>query len=120
VQLVVPALTFHRPDGALDADGIRRYIRPAAGTWAQLFLLNGTTAGGHEATVAERAAVLDVWAGAVDSARLAACCWTPDDAAEAAQRGIIPMVVLRDLAADRNALALFAGLPRPACLFSHP
>jgi hypothetical protein len=37
----MPALTFHHPDGALDTDSIRGYIRRAAGTWAHLFLLNG-------------------------------------------------------------------------------
>ena len=65
MQFVLPALTFHRPDGALDVHGIRRYARRVAGTWADLFLLNGTTAGGHEASAAERAAVLSVRACSV-------------------------------------------------------
>jgi hypothetical protein len=120
VQLVIPALTFRRTDGTLDTAGNERYARRAAETWAHLFILSGTTAGGHLTTTVERAAVLDVWAGVTGPSRIAACCWTPADVAEAERRGITPMVVLRDLATDGQALGLLGSLPQPSYLFSHP
>jgi hypothetical protein len=51
-----------------------------------VFVLSGTTTGGHHATVAERAATVDIWAKALDPSRVVACCWTSDDLTEAHRR----------------------------------
>ncbi|WP_041938779.1 MULTISPECIES: hypothetical protein [Frankia] len=120
MQLVLPALTFRTPDGAIDTAATVAYARRAAGTWAHRFILSGTTTGGHQASEADRAAVVDLWADTIGVDRLTACCWTPADITHATHAGVVPMVVLRDLANDAEALSLFAALPRPSYLFSHP
>ncbi|WP_250639726.1 hypothetical protein [Frankia sp. AiPa1] len=108
------------PSGAIDRQVTADYARRAAGTWAHRFILSGTTTGGHQASEAERAAVAELWAETIGVERLTACCWTTADITNATAAGAVPMVVLRDLASDREALNLFASLPRPSYLFSHP
>ncbi len=120
MQLVIPALTFRRTDGTIDTADNERYARRAAKTWAHMFILSGTTTGGHLATTAERARVLDIWADIAGLSRITACCWTAADVTAAEHRGITPMVVLRDLATGPQALRFLAALPRPNYLFSHP
>ncbi|ORT51527.1 hypothetical protein [Frankia sp. KB5] len=120
MQLVLPTLTFRRPDGRLDTTATARYAERAAATWAHLFILSGTTTGGHHATPAERATVVDLWADTVGTDRLTACCWTREDIDHAWRRNVVPMAVLRNLADQAEALDFLSGLPRPVYLFSHP
>ncbi|SNQ51660.1 conserved hypothetical protein [Frankia canadensis] len=120
MQLVLPALTFRTPDGHIDAPATTAYAMRAARTWAYRFILSGTTTGGHQASETDRAAVVDLWADAIGVDRLTACCWTPADITHATDSGVVPMVVLRDLTSNAEALELFARLPKPSYLFSHP
>lgn len=120
MQLVLPTLTFHRPDGRLDTTATARYAKRAAATWAHLFILSGTTTGGHHATSAERAAVVDLWADAIGTDRLTACCWNRDDIDHAQRKNVVPMVAMLNLADEAEALTFLADLPLPAYLFSHP
>ncbi|CAO5247645.1 hypothetical protein [Frankia sp. AgKG'84/4] len=120
MQLVLPALTFRTPHGRLDLAATADYARRAARTWASLFILSGTTTGGHLDSEADRAAVVELWAETIGVERLTACCWTSADITHATATGVVPMVVLRALASDADALALLADLPRPSYLFSHP
>ncbi|WP_131769735.1 hypothetical protein [Candidatus Protofrankia californiensis] len=119
-QLVIPALTFRKTDGTISAADTERYARCAAATWADLFILSGTTTNGHTATTAERAATIDIWTAAVSPDRITACCWSPADITEAERRGITPMVVLRDLHTIDQARGFLAALPNPSYVFSHP
>lgn len=120
MQLVLPALTFRHPDGQVDAAATVRYARRAADTWTHLFILSGTTTGGHHATTAERAAVVDIWAEVVGTDRITACCWTADDITAAQHRRVIPMVAMQNLDNERQALDFLTSLPRPSYVFSHP
>ncbi len=120
MHLVLPALTFRTPSGAIDRPATADYARRAASTWAHRIILSGTTTGGHQASEADRAAIVELWAETIGTDRLTACCWTAADITNATATGVVPMVVLRDLANDHDALNLFAGLPRPSYLFSHP
>lgn len=120
MQLVLPTLTFRRPDGRLDTTATASYAERAAATWAHLFILSGTTTGGHHATPAERATVVDLWTDTIGTDRLTACCWTRDDIDHAQRKNVVPMVAMLNLAAQAEALDFLSGLPRPAYLFSHP
>ncbi|KLL12188.1 MULTISPECIES: hypothetical protein [Protofrankia] len=120
LQLVIPALTFRTTDGAISTTDTERYARRAAATWADLFILSGTTTNGHTATTAERAATIDIWTAVISPDRITACCWSPADITEAERRGITPMVVLRDLHTIDQARGFLAALPNPSYVFSHP
>jgi dihydrodipicolinate synthase/N-acetylneuraminate lyase len=120
-QIVVPALALRASDGSrLDADSTSRYAQRAAGTWADAFILSGSTTRGDLLTVDERAELLDLWSRLVPASRLVACCWCPDDLHEATRRAITPMVVMHSPRDDDEALSLLACLPRGAYVYSHP
>jgi len=118
-DIVVPALSF-ATHGRLDRDAVRRYAERAAGTWVDVFLLSGSTTRGDLLTVADRAALLDLWLDVLPASRLMACCWVAEDVAEAEDRGMAPMAVMHDVPAPSQALDLFAALPRHAFVYSHP
>ncbi|MCK9921877.1 hypothetical protein MXD61_08260 [Frankia sp. AgPm24] len=120
MHLVLPALTFRTPSGGIDRPTTAEYARRAGRTWAHRFILSGTTTGGHLASEVDRATVVELWAETIGVDRLTACCWTPADITHATAAGVVPMVVLRDFASDHDVLNLFANLPRPSYVFSHP
>jgi dihydrodipicolinate synthase/N-acetylneuraminate lyase len=68
-EVVVPALVFRTPDNRLDLDLTRAYAERAAGTWADRFILLGSTALGDRLTPMERARILDVWCGVLERSR---------------------------------------------------
>jgi dihydrodipicolinate synthase/N-acetylneuraminate lyase len=120
-EVVVPALALRTVDGArLDIEATARYAQRAAATWADAFILSGSTTHGDLLTVEERTDVLGLWLRFVRASRLVACCWCQDDVREATQRGITPMVVMHSLRTDEEALLLLAGLPPGAYVYSHP
>jgi dihydrodipicolinate synthase/N-acetylneuraminate lyase len=120
-QIVVPALALRASDGPrLDAESTSRYAQRAARTWADAFILSGSTTRGDLLTVDERAELLDLWLRLVPASRLVACCWCQDDLREATRRAITPMVVMHSSRDDDEALSLFACLPRGAYVYSHP
>jgi hypothetical protein len=120
-QIVVPALALRTPDGAaLDADATARYAERAARTWTDAFILSGSTTRGDLLTLDERTELLDLWLRFVSAARLVACCWCQDDLDEATRRAITPMAVMQSPRSDKQALSLFADLPRDAYVYSHP
>ncbi|MCM3884792.1 hypothetical protein [Frankia sp. R82] len=120
MHLMLPALTFRTPSGDIDRPTTAAYAYRAAQTWAHRFILSGTTTGGHQTSEADRAMVVELWAETIGVDRLTACCWTAADITHATAAGVVPMIVLRDLASDHDVLNLFASLPRPSYLFSHP
>lgn len=120
-QIVVPALALRTPDGTnLNPDATARYAQRAARTWADAFILSGSTTRGDQLTVDERTELLDLWTRAVPAARLVACCWCDDDVTEATRRAITPMVVMHSPRDHEQALALLACLPPGAYVYSHP
>jgi hypothetical protein len=97
-EIVVPALALRTPDGAgLDVDATARYAQRAAATWADAFILSGSTTHGDLLTVNERTDLLGLWLRFVPALRLVACCWHQEDVLEATLRGITPMVVMHSL-----------------------
>jgi len=120
VEIVIPALMFRTPSGDFDPFATQRYAHRAARTWIDRFILSGSTTRGDLLSVAERAAILDLWVAAVEPSRLVACCWCDEDMRLAGQRGIRPIVVMRGLETHHQALAFFAQLPAGAYVYSHP
>lgn len=120
-QIIVPALALRTLDGArLDRDATARYAERAERTWADAFILSGSTTRGDQLRGDERAELLDLWTHAVGAERLVACCWCADDITEAARRAITPMVVMHSARNQQQALSLLAGLPAGAYVYSHP
>lgn len=120
LHVVVPALSLRTAEDGLHLDATRRYAERAVQTWIDTFMLSGSTTRGDLLTVAERAAILDLWLHLAHPSRLLASCWCPQDLEEAEHRGIRPIVVMRDLQNQDQALALLGGLPAGACVYSHP
>ncbi len=119
-EIIVPALALRTAGGRLDETATKRYAQRAALTWVDRFLLSGTTTQGSTLSEAERVAVLDLWRELVPSARLVAGCWSDADVANALQRGVAPLVVMRALP-DRAAAERFLRLlPDRAHVYSHP
>jgi hypothetical protein len=120
-QIVIPALALRSSDGAgLDADATARYAQRAASSWADAFILSGSTTRGELLNVDERTELLDLWSGVVPASRLVACCWCQDDVHEAIRRAITPMVVMHGPRNDDEALSFLARLPAGAYVYSHP
>lgn len=120
-QIVVPALALRSPDsGRLDREATARYAQRASRSWADAFILAGSTTRGDQLTVDERTELLEVWSGLVPAARLVACCWCQEDVHEASARAITPMIVMHSLRSDEQALSLLASAPRDAFVYSHP
>jgi hypothetical protein len=120
-EIIVPALALRTLDGArLDVEATARYAQRAAATWADAFILSGSTTRGDLLTVDQRTDLLGLWLRFVPASRLVACCWRQDDVLEATRRGITPMVVMHSLRTDEQALSLLAGLPPGAYVYSHP
>ncbi len=119
-QIIVPALTLRTADGKLDLAATAQYAERAVATWVDAFILSGSTTRGDLFTVAERAAILDLWLNLTDSARLLACTWCADDVREAVARGVRPMAVMRGLRDEAEACAFLAALPEGAYVYSHP
>jgi len=71
-------------------------------------------------TLEERATVLDIWLDVAPPTRLLAGCWVASDFDQAQQRGVAPIVVMRDLADRTAALAFLRSLPVGAYVYSHP
>lgn len=120
-QIVVPALALRAPDSArLDREATARYAQRAVRTWADAFILSGSTTRGDQLTIEERAELLDLWSGLIPASRLVACCWCEEDVQEATRHAIIPMVVMHSPCDDDQALLLLASLPPDAYVYSHP
>lgn len=119
-DLVVPALTLRDAHGAVDSRATAEYASRAAATWADRFLLSGSTTRGWEGTTGDRAAVVDLWLDLAPTSRLVACCWSDADIAVATDREVTPMVVLRDLPDAAAVVLRLADLPREAYVYSHP
>ena len=117
--VIVPALT-PGTDGAIQTAAAHAYAQRAASTWIDAGLLSGSTTRGDLLTVAQRADLIDLWRQHVPADRLIACCWTTDDVTAAAERGVAPMIVLRDLADRQAALDFLASLPAGTYIYSHP
>lgn len=120
VEIVVPALALRDDSGRLDEAATAAYAARGAATWIDQFLLSGTTTRGDSMTLDERAAVLDIWVDVAPPARLLAGCWSASDIDQAQQRGVAPIVVMRDLANRSAALAFLRSLPAGAYVYSHP
>ncbi|MEU4243122.1 hypothetical protein [Actinoplanes sp. NPDC026619] len=101
-------------------DALHDYAARAARTWVDAWLLSGSTTRGDLLTTLQRGQVIDMWLSHLPADRLIACCWSLDDVAQAAARGVAPMMVLRDLPDPDAALALLAELPQGALIYSHP
>lgn len=119
-EVVIPALAFRTAVNELDLALTRAYAARAAGTWADRFILSGSTALGDLLTPTERALILDVWSEVTERSRLVACCWGREDIEQAGQRKILPLVVMRDLHDRAQACSFFAGLPEGAFVYSNP
>jgi len=120
-QIIVPALALRTPDGArLDPEANARYAERAARTWADAFILSGSTTRGDQLTVDERAELLDLWSSLAPASRLVACCWCEEDVQEAARHAITPMIVMHSMPEAEQALSLLASLPPGAHVYSHP
>lgn len=117
--VIVPALT---PSGwpATGRAGLGEYVRRAADTWIDAFLLSGSTTRGDLLSTTDRAELIDVWLQHLPPHRLIACCWHPDDVTAATARGVAPMVVMRGLPDRRAALEFLAELPAGGLVYSHP
>ena len=120
VEIVVPALALRDDSGRLDEAATAAYAARGAATWIDRFLLSGTTTHGDSMTLDERAAVLDIWLDVAPPARLLAGCWSARDIDQAQQRGVAPIVVMRDLVDRAAALAFLQSLPVGAYVYSHP
>ena len=119
-EVVIPALAFRTADNELDLGLTRAYAERAAGTWADRFILSGSTVLGDLLAPRERALILDVWSEVLERSRLVACCWCREDIEQAGQRKILPLVVMRDLHNRAQACSFFAGLPEGAFVYSNP
>jgi hypothetical protein len=120
-EVVVPALALRTPGGTtLNAETTARYAQRAARTWIDAFILSGSTTRGDLLTHDERTELLDLWLRVAAPTRLVACCWCDDDVHEATRRAITPMIVMRSLRDNEQALSLLAALPRGAYVYSHP
>jgi len=119
-EILVPALALRDGRGRLDEGATAAYATRAATTWVDRFLLSGTTTRGQSMTLEERTAVLNLWLDVVPAGRLLAGCWTTGDVDQAQQRGVAPVVVMRDLPDRAAALAFLRSLPAGAYVYSHP
>ena len=119
-EVVIPALAFRSAENELDLGLTRAYAERAAGTWADRFILSGSTVLGDLLAPTERALILDVWSEVLERSRLVACCWCREDIEQAGQRKILPLVVMRDLRDQAQACSFFAGLPEGAFVYSNP
>jgi dihydrodipicolinate synthase/N-acetylneuraminate lyase len=119
-EILVPALAFRTADNRLDLDLTEAYAERAAGTWADRFILSGSTALGDRLTPTERARILDVWCGVMERSRLLACCWCREDVEQAEHREILPLVVMQNLHNQAQACSFFADLPEGAFVYSNP
>jgi len=104
----------------LDLGLTRAYAERAAGTWADRFILSGSTVLGDLLAPTERALILDVWSEVLERSRLVACCWCREDIGQAGQRKILPLVVMQHLHDRAQACSFFAGLPEEAFVYSNP
>jgi dihydrodipicolinate synthase/N-acetylneuraminate lyase len=118
-HVMVPVLTPTNANGSVDEGACSTYAERAEATWLDLFLVSGTIGGGENNTPGTRRRVLEVWAARVPTERLLACVWSPDDLAHAADCGVRPIVVLRDLADAATMQAALAELPPGAFVYSH-
>ncbi|MER7002373.1 hypothetical protein ABT297_04900 [Dactylosporangium sp. NPDC000555] len=119
-RVMVPVLTLMNANGSVDEGACSAYAERAGATWLDLFLVSGTIGGGESSTPAVRRRVLELWAARVPKDRLLACVWTPDDLAHAADCGVRPIVVLRDLADAAAMHSVLTELPADAFVYSHP
>lgn len=119
-EVIVPVLSFRDVHGRLDLDTTRRYAQRAAKTWIDRFLVSGSTTRGDLLTVAERAALLELWCDVAEPSRVLACAWREGDVVEADKRGLATMAVMHDLADADAALAFLAELPGGTYIYSHP
>ena len=110
-EVVIPSLAFRSAGNELDLGLTKAYAERAAGTWADRFILSGSTVLGDLLAPTERALILDVWSELLEHSRLVACCWCREDVEQAGQRKILPLVVMRDLRDQAQACSFFAGLP---------
>ncbi|MEV6932062.1 hypothetical protein AB0M46_47290 [Dactylosporangium sp. NPDC051485] len=119
-RVMVPVLTLMNANGSVDEGACSAYAERAGATWLDLFLVSGTIGGGESSTPTVRRRVLELWAARVPKDRLLACVWAPDDLAHAADCGVRPIVVLRDLADAAAMHSVLAELPADAFVYSHP
>ena len=119
-EVVIPALAFRTAENELDLGLTRAYAERAAGTWADRFILSGSTVLGDLLAPTERALILDMWSEVMERSRLVACCWCREDIEQAGQRKILPLVVMRDLHDRAQACSFFAELPEGAFVYSNP
>lgn len=118
--ITIPALTFRRPGGSIDLRSVARYAERAAGMSVRYFLISGTTGRGAQATVTERAQLLEAWRQVMGPGRLLAACWAPDDFRVVADLGIPPMLVLRHCGSISAVLDVLRAAPDGCWVYSHP
>lgn len=117
--VVVPALT-PLDDNAIRRDLLDPYAARAAASWADAYLLSGSTTRGDLLTIAQRADLIDLWLQHLPPQRLIACCWQPEDITEATGRGVAAMMVMRNLPDRPAAVDFLATVPRGTYIYSHP
>lgn len=119
-RVLIPVLNPRCSTGEIDQRSLRAYAARAAATWADAFLLSGSTTRGDLLDAAQRQQVMDVWLEYAQPSRLIACCWEARDIYTAADRGVPAMVVLRDLRSYPSGIDFLATLPPGAYIYSHP
>ncbi len=118
-HICVPALNI--PNGTeLDLDACRRYAALAARSWADAFILSGSTTRGDTLSDQQRRTIVDLWLDVVDRRRLLACAWNDKDLANNARRNVRSLFVLRRVGTRAKAIDLFRTLPPGTFVYSHP
>jgi dihydrodipicolinate synthase/N-acetylneuraminate lyase len=118
--ITIPALTFRQPGGSVDLSMTRRYAGRASATPVRYFLVSGTTGRGNQATVGERAQLLETWRLAAGPDRVLACCWEPDDLRAASDMGVRAMLVIQRQDSFDQLLTTLRAAPDGYWLYSHP
>jgi dihydrodipicolinate synthase/N-acetylneuraminate lyase len=118
--IAIPALTFRSAGGSVDLASTVRYAEHAAGMPTRYFLVSGTTGRGRQATVRERAQILEAWCGVTGPDRLLAACWQPEDLRATEELGILPVLVIQDCRNTGAVLDLLRAGPDGCWVYSHP
>jgi dihydrodipicolinate synthase/N-acetylneuraminate lyase len=119
-SIMVPALTPRNGNGEIDRKACLTYAEQASQTWIDLFMLAGSIGEGFALTSQQRAWVLETWLERVPAERLLACAWSIEDLSCIQRLGVRPVMVLKNLADQAEALQLLSSLPKGSFVYSHP
>jgi dihydrodipicolinate synthase/N-acetylneuraminate lyase len=119
-SIMVPTLTLKNRSGGIDRTACLAYAQQASKTWIDLFMLSGSIGEGFALSPRERREVLEAWLEYLPNKRLLACVWNDDDFGYLQRLQVRPVVVLRSLADQGQALQLFENIPQVSYVYSHP